>query len=182
MSMLFYLFFRVAALPHGQTLNYDAYLTIMIMALGVMVAVFAIFVGLAAVWGYTGLKDVVRDMASREVKESISLTLKEYPSGGEIVELFQSLKTKADALDVLQNLLVTPLSAKTLEKASKPGIKEAVASVAPPESTEQQASGIESYPGEEQANVPSGNGTTVGKNGSPDTGTGDSETPKDGPR
>ena len=73
LGVILFLFYEAALLPLGKTINYDGFLTVMITALGVMVAIFAIMIGLAAIWGYAGLRDVVRETATKEVAKAVDV-------------------------------------------------------------------------------------------------------------
>jgi hypothetical protein len=146
---LAWLLFKSASSPKVQAFSFDAYLSIMLTALGVMVATFAILVGLAAIWGYAGLKDYLREMAQKQVDDAIQSTLKKYPEGADIFKALERLKQQADLLDQLRIQSVTGSEPKNVANASKPIVEEGVVET-PLESIEKQATPIAKYPGEEE--------------------------------
>jgi len=143
-------FYEVELLPLHEKLNYEAFLTLMLTALGVMVALFTIFVGLAAIWGYAGFRDVVRDMAKKEVADAVTETLKKYPDSADILRVLRRLEEQADLGDRLRNQAVTSPEPKTVAKASKPIVEEGVEET-PLDSIEKQATPIARLPGEEDS-------------------------------
>jgi hypothetical protein len=145
-AVLFF-FYEVELLPGGKSLNYDAFLTIMLTALGVMVALFAILVGLAAVWGYAGLRDVVGEMAKKEVASAVVETLQKYPDAARMVDVVERLERQAKFWDQLRNQSVTGPEPKSVAPASNGSVEKSVET--PLESVEKQATPIAKYPGEE---------------------------------
>ncbi len=152
------MYFKIATLPMGPSLSNDAYLSIMLTAVGVIVATFAIFVGLAAIWGYAGLKDTVRDMATKEVDKAVKNVLKKYPPAADMLRVMKRLQDQADLLDQLRNQAATERpEAKTVAPASKASVQGGVAGgpATPLDSIEQQTTPIEEYPGEEDGHAAS---------------------------
>jgi len=149
---LAWLLFNVAVVnpitPSGHTFSYDSYLSIMLTALGVMVATFAILVGLAAIWGYAGLKDHLRDIAAKQVSAATEDALKKYPNSADMFKVLQRLKDQADLNDALRNQAVTIPDPKSVATASK-SVVQGERSEIPLESADQQVTQIEKYPGEE---------------------------------
>jgi hypothetical protein len=147
---------QVALLPEGHTWSHDAYLSVMLTALGVMVATFGIMVGLAAIWGYAGLRDSLREMAVKQVDQAMAEGLKKYPDASDILSVLKRLQDHADLLDQMRNQAVTERpEAKTVETASKASVQEEVAGApaTPLDSVEQQTTPIEKYPGEENGHA-----------------------------
>jgi hypothetical protein len=142
-----WLLFREASIRQVQNLNYDVYLSIMLTALGVMIATFAILVGLAAIWGYAGLKDYLREMAVKQVDAAVQDTLKKYPAAADMIDALNQFRQQQEVLDQLRNQAVTVPEPKLVATASKPDIKGVDAT--PLESIEKQATPIALYPGEE---------------------------------
>jgi hypothetical protein len=123
-------------------------LTLVLAALAALLTVLAIIIGLAAVWGYVGLRDSVKEMASNKVDEAMKLKLKEYPASADMVALVRRLERYATFLDVIQNQVITAPDPKSVAIASKPDIQGEVPET-PLESVDQQVTPIEKYPGEE---------------------------------
>jgi|ERR1039458_3049100 hypothetical protein len=153
---LAWLLFRSATIPSVHQLSYDSYLSIMLTALGVMVATFAILVGLAAIWGYAGLKDYVREIAITKVDVAVQEALKKYPNSADMFSTLKRLREHAEFLDEIRNKVVTAPEPKTVANASKSIVQEEVAET-PLESIEKQATPIAKYPGEEDGH---GNGSS----------------------
>lgn len=146
-------FYEVELLPLGKTLNYDAFLTLMLTALGVMVALFTIFVGLAAIWGYAGFRDIVRDMAKREVAKAVTEKIKKYPDEARMFSILNRLEAQGELLDEAQNRIAESQPApKVVETASIHQVQQtqgdAGAAPTPLDDIQQQVTPIEEYPGE----------------------------------
>lgn len=141
--------FRVASIPSNHSLSYDAYLSIMLTALGVMVATFAILVGLAAIWGYAGLKDYIREIAIKKVDKAVQDRLKKYPAAADVLSTLEQLRKHAEFWDEMRNQVVTGPEPKSVATASKTVVQEGIAET-PLESIEGQATPIAEYPGEEE--------------------------------
>jgi hypothetical protein len=114
----------------------------------VLLTVLAIIIGIAAIWGYVGLRDSVKEMASRKVDEAMTLKLKEYPASADMVALVRRLEKYASFLDAVQSQVITAPDPKSVAIASKPDIQGKVPET-PLESVDQQVTPIEKYPGEE---------------------------------
>lgn len=123
-------------------------LTLVLAALAVLLTVLAIIIGIAAIWGYVGLRDSVKEMASKKVDEAMTLKLKEYPASADMVALVRRLEKYASFLDAVQSQVITAPDPKLVAIASKPDIQGKVPET-PLESVDQQVTPIEKYPGEE---------------------------------
>ncbi|MGA7220840.1 MAG: hypothetical protein WBX38_21170 [Candidatus Sulfotelmatobacter sp.] len=123
-------------------------LTLVLAALSALLTVLAIIIGVAAVWGYIGLRDSVKEMASKKVDEAMKLKLKEYPASADMVALVRRLERYANFLDVIQNQVITAPDPKSVAIASKPVIQGEIPDT-PLESVDQQVTPIQKYPGEE---------------------------------
>lgn len=155
---LAWVLFKAASIPSVHTISFDSYLSIMLTALGVMVATFAILVGLAAIWGYAGLKDYVREMAIKKVDEAMDAHLKKYPDATKMIATLERLREQADFIDRIRNQVVITPEPKSVANASKPVIQvdqspvpADIAPATPLESTQEQVTPIEPWPGEEEA-------------------------------
>jgi hypothetical protein len=97
-------------------------LTLVLAALAVLLTVLAIIMGIAAIWGYVGLRDSVKEMASKKVDEAMTLKLKEYPASADMVALVRRLEKYASFLDTVQSQVITAPDPKLVAIASKPDI------------------------------------------------------------
>jgi hypothetical protein len=152
---LAWVLFRAASVPKVHEFSFDAYLSIMLTALGVMIATFAILVGLAAIWGYAGLRDYLKETASHQVDKAVQETLKKYPDAADIVKALQRLEEQSKIWDQLINQSVTANEPKSVAMASKLDVEKGLAGT-PLESIEKQATPIAKYPGEEDGHVNGG--------------------------
>jgi hypothetical protein len=123
-------------------------LTLVLAALAALLTVLAIMIGIAAIWGYIGLRDSLKEMASKKVDEAMILKLKEYPDSANMVALVRRLERYAVFLDAVQNQVVTAPDPKSVAIASKPDVQ-GTRPETPLESIDQQVTPIEKYPGEE---------------------------------
>jgi hypothetical protein len=133
--------------PAAAITSYETALEIMLTCLGVMLTALAIGIGFLAIWGYVGLKDELKTMATRQVRQTMYKKLKEYPSPVDMLNLMRRLQKKEDALDELQKRGLSTVDAKTIESASNTARMEGVNT--PLDEQERQSTTIETYPGEE---------------------------------
>ena len=136
-------------------------LTLVLAALAALLTVLAIIIGVAAVWGYFGIRDSVKEMAAKKVDEEMKRVLEKYPDAGDILKALKRLQTTADFLDDMRNQAVTTPEPKSVASASKAGVQQEVTEVTrvpetPLESTAQQVTPIEQYPGEEKDDADAG--------------------------
>lgn len=117
-------------------MSFESAITIILTALAVMLALFAIGVAIMAVWGYYGFKDFVRDAAKKHVESAMDMKMKEYPEGAKVWEVLQAMVERTRALDRLQPQVVTSLETNSVAPASNIGIKQ-----------------LNQYPGEETQNA-----------------------------
>ena len=127
-------------------------LTLVLAALGVLLTGLAIIIAVAAIWGYIGVRDSVKEMASKKVDEAMTLKLKEYPASADMVALVRRLEKYASFLDAVQNQVITAPDRKSVATASRPDIQGKVPET-PLESVDQQVTPIERYPGEEDGDA-----------------------------
>jgi hypothetical protein len=139
------------ALQAESHMSFESAITIILTALAVMLAIMAIAIGVAAIWGYSGIKDTVKDAATKQVQAAMIVKLKEYPEAAEILDLLQRLKTGVEFMDQMQSEIIASPESNTVENASNHVIK-GVATKASPVAQENIAE-AEPYPGEEQPNV-----------------------------
>jgi hypothetical protein len=71
--------------PVASTMDPITALTLILAALAVLLTALAIFIGLAAIWGYGGLKDSVKEMATRRVDEAVKRTRGKCLSFGQLL-------------------------------------------------------------------------------------------------
>jgi hypothetical protein len=131
-----------------QRMSFESAITIILTALGVMLAVVTLGIAGLAIWGYFGIRDSVKEMASKKVDEAVKEALNQYPDAADMLKVLKRLQEQANFLDQMRNQAVTVTEPKAVETTSKPVIKEAVAET-PLESIEKQATPIAKYPGEE---------------------------------
>lgn len=146
-----------AAADAVQHMSFESAITIILTALGVMLAVVTLGIAGLAIWGYFGIRDSVRDMATKKVDEAMAKTLEKYPAAADILSLMERLRERADFLDQLRNQAVTAPEPKLVATASKPDVQGVVAET-PLESVAQQVTPIAKYPGEGAKNNASSSG------------------------
>jgi hypothetical protein len=134
-----------------------ASLTLVLAALAALLAVMTIIIGIAAVWGYFGIRDSVKDMAIKKVDDAMKEALEKYPNAADMLKTMQRLRDQADFLDQVRNQVVTAPEPKIVETASKQGVQRDIAET-PLESVEQQVTPIAKYPGEESKDDASDDG------------------------
>ncbi len=127
---------------------YESAITIILTALAVMLAVVTLGIAGLAIWGYFGIRDSVKDMATKKVDEAMQTVLKEYPPAADILKVLRRLGEQADLMDAIRNQVVTAPDPKLVATASKPVVQEERPET-PLESVAQQVTPIEKYPGEE---------------------------------
>jgi len=120
-------------------------LTLVLAALAALLTVMTIMIGLAAVWGYFGIRDSVKDMATKKVDEAMTQALQKYPAAADMLRIMQRMNAQADVLDELRNQVVTATDPKSVESASKHGVQVGSAET-PLESVNQQVTPIAKYP------------------------------------
>jgi hypothetical protein len=123
-------------------------ISVVLAALAVLLTVLAIMIAVAAVWGYVGLRDSVKEMASKKVDEAMLLKLKEYPDAAQMVNLVRRVEKYASFLDAVQNKVITSPDPKLVATASIAGIQEDRPET-PIEAPSGQVTQIANYPGEE---------------------------------
>jgi hypothetical protein len=146
-------------------MSFESAITIILTALAVMLAIMAIVLGVAAIWGYSGIRDTVKDIATKKVDDAMLLKLKEYPAAAEILDLLQRLKTGVEFMDQMQGQIILSPAPNTVENASKYAIKGDVPTVFPV--GQEPIAEAEPYPGEDKPNA-SSSGANPDKNTAPD--------------
>jgi hypothetical protein len=127
-------------------------LTLVLAALAALLTVMAIIIGLAAVWGYFGIRDSVKEMAAKKVDEAMKEALQKYPKAADMLKTMQRLRDQADFLDQVRNQVLTAPEPKIVATASKSDVQREVPET-PLESVDQQVTPIKKYPGEEDGNA-----------------------------
>jgi len=69
LAVLAVLLYKAATAAHEVHLSYESYLSLVLTALGVMLGILAIVVGIAAIWGYRDIKDRV-ELTSKQAAET----------------------------------------------------------------------------------------------------------------
>lgn len=129
-------------------MSFETAITIILTALAVMIAVVTLGVAGLAIWGYFGIRDSVKEMATKKVDEAVTEALKKYPAAADVLEALQRLKDQATLMDQLRNQVVTVPDPKFVAIASK-SVVQVEGVDTPLESVDQQVTPIDKYPGEE---------------------------------
>jgi len=129
-------------------MSFESAITIILTALAVMLAVVTLGVGGLAIWGYFGIRDYVKEMATKKVDEALPVALNKYPNAADMIRVLQRLTDQADLMDQLRNQVVTTPDPKLVANASKTVVQLEGAET-PLESVAQQVTPIDKYPGEE---------------------------------
>jgi hypothetical protein len=137
-----------AAIVAVQGMSFESAITIILTALGVMLAVVTLGIGGLAIWGYFGIRDSVKDMATKKVDDAMAEALKKYPAAADMFKILQRLRDQADLMDQLRNQVVTSPDPKSVAITSKP-VVQGEQPETPLESVSQQVTPIEKYPGQE---------------------------------
>jgi hypothetical protein len=133
--MIGIVYFILAICYRMVTMTFESAITIILTALAVMLALLAIGIAALAIWGYAGLRDSVKDAATKHVTESMQEKLQEYPEASELRALVSKMETGLGFLNQIQNQIVTSPASNSVATASKSSIK------------------ISQYPGEETQNA-----------------------------
>jgi hypothetical protein len=136
----------------SMTIDPVTSLTLILAALGALLTILAIIIGIAAIWGYFGIRDSVKEMATKKVDDAMAEALKKYPASADMFKILQRLRDQADLMDQLRNQVVTTPDPKSVAIASKP-VVQGERPETPLESVSQQVTPIEKYPGEEGKNA-----------------------------
>jgi hypothetical protein len=129
-------------------MSFESAITIILTALAVILAAVTLGIGVLAIWGYFGIRDSVKDMATKKVDNAMAEALNKYPAAADMFRILKRLQDQADLRDQLRNQVVTSPDPKSVAIASKPVVQEEPAET-PLESVSQQVTPIEKYPGEE---------------------------------
>jgi hypothetical protein len=73
---LYFIFRGGVVTPASQPLEYKDFVSILLTALGVMIAVAALFVAFFAIWGYKSAKELISEIAekaARDTAQSVAL-------------------------------------------------------------------------------------------------------------
>jgi hypothetical protein len=98
----------VAAAQEATHIPLETFLTIVLTALAVMLAILAIGIAAMAIWGYRGMKEHVVETVNFRVDTELKAKIAEYPAAVDLVSLFQALKEKEAFWTSLQAALETP--------------------------------------------------------------------------
>src|ERR1017187_3167881 len=86
-----------------ERMSFETSITIILTALAVMLAVVTLGIGGLAIWGYFGIRDSVKDMATKRVDEAIKEALKKYPDTADLVSKMERLREQAEFWDRMRN-------------------------------------------------------------------------------
>jgi ABC-type lipoprotein release transport system permease subunit len=149
----------ILRIPSGQPITADSFISIMVTLLGVMVAVLTIFIAVAAIMGYSGLKEHVKQMVDSKAQESVEQTMKQYPKSGDILNALKELKMHSEALKSMQDQIATVQDSSVLANGTNATASESCASngikeLEPRAGGSEETSFIAPYPGEDPAVPP----------------------------
>jgi hypothetical protein len=123
------------------TMTLESAIIIVLAALTAFLAALAVAIGIFAIFGYTTLRDGVRETAKKHVEIEMDLKMKAYPSPAQLIELSTRMEALLGNWDQLQNQGVTDVpiasAAEAVASASDPKVKQVAPDVAPPYPKEQ---------------------------------------------
>jgi hypothetical protein len=138
--------------------SFESAITLVLAALGALIGVLAailtalaIGIGIAAIWGWSGIKEA----AAKAATDAMNLKMREYPGPEVMLELASRMEEILGSWDAIQNKLVTGAATNQLAPASNAGVQQET-TVAPP------------YPGEGVQNVSSAPANPEPHNPGPD--------------
>ncbi|HXB61718.1 MAG TPA: hypothetical protein VNU94_02555, partial [Acidobacteriaceae bacterium] len=67
-------------------MSYESCVTIVLTALCALLAALAIIIGLAAIWGYGGIKEALTKDVSEKADKALADKLKEYPAAADMLD------------------------------------------------------------------------------------------------
>jgi hypothetical protein len=108
---------RAAAEPHAVT--YIDFLTVTLTALCAILAVLAIIIAAAAIWGYVGIREEITKAVSEKADEALKAKLKEYPDSQEVLGLFEEMRDQHEKQKLLSNRLLADSASKFVADTSK---------------------------------------------------------------
>lgn len=68
---------RAVTGPHSASLEYKDFISILLTAIGVLLTALALIIGIAAVWGYAGLKEMTLAAATKTASETAANVARE---------------------------------------------------------------------------------------------------------
>lgn len=110
---------RAAADPHPIT--YIDFLTVTLTALCALLGALAIFIAIAAIYGYLGLKEEITKSIAKQADAALQAKLFEYPDSKEMFVLFERMTALHEQQKLLSNQLVRESEVKPIAEASKVG-------------------------------------------------------------
>jgi len=108
-------------------MSFETAITIVLAALGAILTALAIIIGIAAIWGWGGIKDA----AAKAATDAINAKMQEYPDPSTMLELVKRMEEIVGRWDAIQTTVVTDSSAKAVANASNIGVQQE-GSVPPP--------------------------------------------------
>lgn len=91
---------RSVAEPHAVT--YIDFLTVLLTALGVMLALLALIIAGLAFWGFTGIKESLTKEVRENADQALQKKLKEYPAAAEMI----ALKQRVDSVEAIHDQIM----------------------------------------------------------------------------
>jgi hypothetical protein len=149
MCELVYQATTAAATPSIDTVTL---LTLVLAALGVLLTALAIMIGVAAIWGYVGMRDSVKEMAEKRVDLAMKDVLEKYPPAADMLRMMDRIQAQLELWDRVRNQTVTDPAPNAVEMSSN-NVVEVKHAETPLESINQQVTPIAKYPGEEKADA-----------------------------
>jgi hypothetical protein len=95
---------RIAADPRPVT--YIDFLSVTLTALCALLALLTIIIGLAAVWGYIGLRDEITKTVRERAESALQVKLGEYPDSRAVIGLFDEMRTLHEQQKRLSDQLI----------------------------------------------------------------------------
>lgn len=129
------------------TMNYEAFVTIVLTALAVMLAAIGIFLAVLAFVGYSSLKTELKQMAEKRIDAAMGEQFAGYPSAAELRDIQAKLNAFTNLLSEFQTEIVNEPEPNIVDAASNTAVQQ----VQPQEVEAAPAtqSNIPAYPGEE---------------------------------
>ncbi len=108
---------RVASESH--TVTYIDFLMVTLTALCALLAALAIFIAIAAIYGYLGIREEITKSIKKQADQVLAQKINEYPAAKDMFELFEKMQALHEQQKLLSNQLVREPTPKTVADASK---------------------------------------------------------------
>lgn len=120
-------------------ISYQEFLSILLTAVGVALALVAIELGVLAIWGYKGL----RRLANTRVAAAMDKKLREFPNAAEIVKICEDIKKMYEEMKAMHETSAETLAQLQMQMNANPA----------PAGAESDEGISDTYPGEEPGDV-----------------------------